>query len=109
MGYKIAGDFPNADLGLKLGFGGALLFYPPTHGILQAHRKFCELVGCREVLWLCDKMPAPTYIISRVADPIFAVFIGVSAAAMRINREEKEKGKTTRQTFNSALRYASPS
>ncbi len=39
-------------------------------------------------------MPAPTYIISRVADPIFALFIGVSAAATRINREQKEKGKT---------------
>ncbi|ERS96282.1 hypothetical protein HMPREF1624_07191 [Sporothrix schenckii ATCC 58251] len=45
-------------------------------------------------------MPGPTYIISRVADPIFAVFIGVSAAAMRINREQKEKGKTTQETMD---------
>ncbi|KAJ2992709.1 hypothetical protein NUW58_g2076 [Xylaria curta] len=36
-------------------------------------------------------MAPPTYIISRVADPIFAVVIGLGAAALRINREEKEK------------------
>lgn len=50
-------------------------------------------------------MPAPTYIISKVADPIFAVFIGLSAAAMRINREEKEKGKTTSDTLEAARRH----
>lgn len=49
-------------------------------------------------------MPAPTYIISKVADPIFAVFIGLSAAATRINREEKEKGRTTSDTVNAGLR-----
>ncbi|KAG6154284.1 hypothetical protein E4U37_002239 [Claviceps purpurea] len=51
-------------------------------------------------------MATPAYIISRVADPIFAVFIGVSAAAMRINREEKAKGYTPRQTIDNGLRYA---
>ncbi|KAG6081350.1 hypothetical protein E4U16_007557 [Claviceps sp. LM84 group G4] len=51
-------------------------------------------------------MAAPAYIISRVADPIFAVFIGVSAAAMRINREEKAKGYTPQQTIDNGLRYA---
>ncbi|KAL1912817.1 hypothetical protein Sste5344_001409 [Sporothrix stenoceras] len=45
-------------------------------------------------------MPAPTYIISKVADPIFAVFIGVSAAATRINREQKEKGKTAQDAID---------
>ncbi|KUI60631.1 hypothetical protein VP1G_11151 [Cytospora mali] len=50
-------------------------------------------------------MPAPTYIISKVADPIFAVFIGLSAAATRINREEKEKGRTTSETINAGLRH----
>ncbi|CAM1503980.1 Fc.00g015710.m01.CDS01 [Cosmosporella sp. VM-42] len=50
-------------------------------------------------------MPAaPTYIISRVADPIFAVFIGLSAAATRINREEKAKGHTTNQTLEAGFR-----
>ncbi|KAL7941690.1 hypothetical protein V8C42DRAFT_348554 [Trichoderma barbatum] len=49
-------------------------------------------------------MPAPTYIISRVADPIFAVVIGLSAAATRINREEKDKGKTTNETIQAGLR-----
>ncbi|KAJ4409498.1 hypothetical protein N0V85_004076 [Neurospora sp. IMI 360204] len=49
-------------------------------------------------------MAAPVYIISRVADPIFAVFIGVSAAALRINREEKEKGRTTQEIFQIARR-----
>ncbi|KHO01894.1 uncharacterized protein MAM_00895 [Metarhizium album ARSEF 1941] len=49
-------------------------------------------------------MPAPAYIISRVADPVFAVFIGMSAAAMRISREEKAKGYTTQQTIDNGLR-----
>ncbi|KAK4143008.1 uncharacterized protein C8A04DRAFT_12782 [Dichotomopilus funicola] len=49
-------------------------------------------------------MAPPTYIISRAADPIFAVFIGVSAAALRINREEKEKGRTTQETIEAARR-----
>lgn len=50
-------------------------------------------------------MPAPAYIISRVADPIFAVVIGVSAAALRINREEEAKGNSTSQTIQTGLRY----
>ncbi|KAL8403711.1 hypothetical protein RB594_008820 [Gaeumannomyces avenae] len=49
-------------------------------------------------------MPPPTYIISRVADPIFAVFIGVSAAATRISREEKVKGKTSTDTMEALRR-----
>jgi hypothetical protein len=50
-------------------------------------------------------MPPPTYLISRAADPIFALFIGLSAAATRINREEKELGHTTQQTVDAGLRY----
>ena len=46
----------------------------------------------------------PTYIISRVADPIFAVFIGISAAVTRINREEKAKGHTGSDTIEAGLR-----
>lgn len=49
-------------------------------------------------------MPAPTYIISKVADPIFAVVIGLGAAGVRINREQKEKGKTTEHTIQDGLR-----
>ncbi|XWX01896.1 hypothetical protein V2A60_009925 [Cordyceps javanica] len=49
-------------------------------------------------------MPAPTYIISRVADPIFAVVIGLSAAGLRINREEEAKGNATSQTIQTGLR-----
>jgi hypothetical protein len=47
---------------------------------------------------------APTYIISRVADPVFALFIGLSAAVTRINREEKEKGRTTSETITALRR-----
>jgi hypothetical protein len=50
-------------------------------------------------------MSPPTYLISRVADPFFALFIGVGAAATRINREEKELGRTTQQTIDAGLRY----
>ncbi|KAJ4289528.1 hypothetical protein N0V90_010857 [Kalmusia sp. IMI 367209] len=40
------------------------------------------------------------YIISRSLDPIFAVSIGLAAAATRINREEKEKGRSTAETID---------
>ena len=37
----------------------------------------------------------------RNLDPVFAFAIGSAAAATRINREEKEKGKSTDQTIES--------
>ncbi|KAI4745128.1 hypothetical protein E4T50_04505 [Aureobasidium sp. EXF-12298] len=37
-------------------------------------------------------------------DPVFALFIGGSAAVVRINRDEKEKGKTTQETIESLKR-----
>ncbi|KAI0154348.1 hypothetical protein GGR57DRAFT_466803 [Xylariaceae sp. FL1272] len=46
-------------------------------------------------------MAPTTYIISRVADPIFAVAIGLGAATLRINREEKERGRATPQSIQS--------
>ena len=49
-------------------------------------------------------MAPPAYIISRVADPIFGVFIGLSAAALRINREQKAAGKTRQQTVEAIRR-----
>ncbi|KAF6832510.1 hypothetical protein CMUS01_06910 [Colletotrichum musicola] len=48
----------------------------------------------------------PAYIISKVADPIFALVIGLGAAATRINREEKEKGRTTHETLDAAKKYS---
>ncbi|KAI5852212.1 hypothetical protein BZA05DRAFT_444755 [Tricharina praecox] len=33
------------------------------------------------------------YLISRAADPLFALFIGASAASIRIRREEAEAGR----------------
>jgi hypothetical protein len=53
-------------------------------------------------------MPSPAHLISKVGDPIFAVVIGLSAAATRINREEKELGRSTQQTIDAGLRYACP-
>lgn len=41
---------------------------------------------------------------SRGIDPFFALGVGMAAAAVRINREEKEKGKTTQQTVDSFQR-----
>ncbi|XPS68003.1 hypothetical protein M3J09_000300 [Ascochyta lentis] len=40
------------------------------------------------------------YIISRALDPLFAVSIGLAAAATRINREEKEKGRSTQDSID---------
>lgn len=36
---------------------------------------------------------------NRTLDPLFAISIGLAAAATRINREEKEKGRSTQQTI----------
>lgn len=44
----------------------------------------------------------PFYI--RTIDPIFAVSIGIAAAAVRINREEKEQGRSTTQSYESLKR-----
>ena len=52
---------------------------------------------------------APAYILGRAADPIFAVLVGVSAAILRINREELAKGKTPTDSFNLAWGYFRPS
>jgi hypothetical protein len=49
-------------------------------------------------------MSAPAHLISRNLDPLFALFIGVSAAATRINREEKEAGRSTKETLDAACR-----
>jgi NaMN:DMB phosphoribosyltransferase len=49
-------------------------------------------------------MPSPAHLISKVGDPIFAAFIGLSAATMRINREEKELGRSTQETINAGFR-----
>jgi hypothetical protein len=51
-------------------------------------------------------MPSPTHLISKVGDPIFALFIGLSAAATRINREEKELGHSTKETIDAGFRYS---
>ena len=53
-------------------------------------------------------MPAPVYLISRAADPVFALFIGLSAAATRINREEKDLGRSTKDTIDAGFRYLYP-
>ncbi|KAF2688648.1 hypothetical protein K458DRAFT_428181 [Lentithecium fluviatile CBS 122367] len=43
-------------------------------------------------------MMAYQYIISKRLDPLFAISIGLAAAATRINREEKEKGRNAAET-----------
>ncbi|TVY18095.1 hypothetical protein LARI1_G001994 [Lachnellula arida] len=49
-------------------------------------------------------MPPQTHIISRTLDPLFALAIGLGAAATRINREEKEAGRSTKETVDNGLR-----
>ncbi|EMF15430.1 uncharacterized protein SEPMUDRAFT_16720, partial [Sphaerulina musiva SO2202] len=44
---------------------------------------------------------------NRFFDPIFALSIGFTAAAVRINREEKEKGRTTEQTMEALKKRTS--
>ncbi|XP_014561899.1 hypothetical protein COCVIDRAFT_33129 [Bipolaris victoriae FI3] len=43
-------------------------------------------------------MPAQ-YIISKRLDPLFAISIGLAAAATRIQREEREKGRDFRESW----------
>jgi len=50
-------------------------------------------------------MPPPAHLISKIGDPVFAIFIGLSAAVTRINREEKELGHSTKETLDSGFRY----
>lgn len=50
-------------------------------------------------------MPPPPYLISKLADPIFAVAIGVAAALVRINREEKARDRRTADTLDAGLRW----
>ena len=42
----------------------------------------------------------------RTLDPIFAVSVGITAAVVRINREEKEKGKNFEESKASLGRRA---
>lgn len=39
------------------------------------------------------------FLCNRTLDPIFAMSIGIAAAAVRIKREEKEKGRDVGQSF----------
>lgn len=41
---------------------------------------------------------------NRAIDPFFAMSIGIAAAGVRINREEKEKGHSTQQSFEALKR-----
>jgi hypothetical protein len=40
------------------------------------------------------------YAMNRRLDPVFAISIGLAAAFTRINREEKEKGRSTQQSVD---------
>ena len=64
------------------------------------------------ILVLRYLQPAPNQVLilpslqPRTLDPIFAVSVGCAAAVVRINREEKEKGKSFEQTKESLGRRA---
>ncbi|KAF3926781.1 hypothetical protein ABW21_db0209120 [Orbilia brochopaga] len=45
------------------------------------------------------------FLISRLGDPLFAVFIGSTAAVLRIRREEHEKGLPASQLWPTLQRY----
>lgn len=48
---------------------------------------------------------APKYLISKIGDPLFALFIGTSAAVTRVRREEREAGHSSQQTVKALNRY----
>ncbi|RDW83093.1 hypothetical protein BP5796_04584 [Coleophoma crateriformis] len=47
---------------------------------------------------------APKYLISKIGDPLFALFIGATAAATRVRREEQEAGRSSAQTMEALNR-----
>ncbi|KAK4550652.1 hypothetical protein LTR36_000231 [Oleoguttula mirabilis] len=51
-------------------------------------------------------MSAP-YLISKAIDPFFAMGVGIAAAVVRVNREEKEKGHSTQETLDALKRRTS--
>ncbi|KAK5133369.1 hypothetical protein LTR08_007803 [Meristemomyces frigidus] len=51
-------------------------------------------------------MSAP-YLISKFGDPIFAMSVGIAAAVVRVNREEKEKGHSTQDILDTLKRRTS--
>jgi hypothetical protein len=53
-----------------------------------------------------NKTHAVSNKLRRTLDPIFAVSVGVAAAVVRINREEKEKGKSFEESKASLGRRA---
>jgi hypothetical protein len=48
--------------------------------------------------------PQRSLIFSRRLDPLFALFVGVSAAAVRINKDEKKAGRETEETLETLKR-----
>ncbi|KAF2671889.1 hypothetical protein BT63DRAFT_452393 [Microthyrium microscopicum] len=46
------------------------------------------------------------YLISRNLDPLFAISIGIGAAAIRIRKDETKKGFTSQQTIDTVKRRA---
>jgi len=53
---------------------------------------------------MATALPRYNYIISKYLDPLFALSIGVSAAAVRIRREEKAKGRSLEETWEVGVR-----
>jgi len=51
-----------------------------------------------------DTIIMAAYLISRTIDPLFALFIGASAATLRIRREEIEAGRNPVDAFTSLKR-----
>lgn len=51
-----------------------------------------------------EPLAEPHFLVRRVIDPIFAMSIGITAAGVRINREEKEKGRSTQESFEGLKR-----
>ncbi|KAG0641988.1 hypothetical protein HOY80DRAFT_686365 [Tuber brumale] len=50
-------------------------------------------------------MPQPVHLISKTLDPLFALLIGTTAAAIRIRREEAEAGRSGGEAWGLFTRY----
>ncbi|KAG9671818.1 hypothetical protein KCU87_g6163, partial [Aureobasidium melanogenum] len=78
---------------------------PPTAALMSSiYEEHKDEDGFLYITYSAMAAPRYAYIISKNLDPVFALFIGGSAAVVRINRDEKEKGKTTQQTIESLKR-----
>jgi len=77
-----------------------LTFAPSLQRTNNIHTTTSSRPHCSKRVSKNPTIMAIQYIISKRLDPLFAISIGLAAAFTRINREEKEKGRSTQESID---------